>query len=232
MMSEVGERESERTHSERAKVERTQDYVQEQIELKSHLLSQHSLPQSVVHSPVKKSLDGYITERLPVHLPDMGDVSQQLLFNNSEPNSEESMHLLPPNLPDPPKIEIKSGVMRPTFTVHADKPSYVPQCFQPAATPNPTEPLAQYLAQRDLVSSGLYQFDDKPENYCAWYSSFVSATSEVRLTPIQELDLMTRWLGKESGQQVRCIRSVHVINPSLALTKAWERLRECMLPLR
>ena len=38
---------------------------------------------------------------------------------------------------------------------------------------------------------------------------------------------MTKWLGKESGDQVKRIRSVHVNNPSLVLNKAWERLREC-----
>ncbi len=214
LTSEVEERNSERTHSERNKMERTQDYVQEQIELKSLPPSQHSFKPPVVHSPDKKSLDGYITRMLPVNIPDIGDVPQHSLF--SKPNPEESMRLLPPNLPDPPKIEIKSEVMRPTPTVHVNKPSYVPQCFQSAATPNPIEPLAQYLARRELVTSGLYQFDDKPENYHAWYSSFISATNEVGLTPIQELDLMTRWLGKESGQQVKRIRSVHVNNPSLA----------------
>lgn len=38
---------------------------------------------------------------------------------------------------------------------------------------------------------------------------------------------MTKWLGKESGEQVRRIRSVHVNNPNQALSKAWERLRDC-----
>ncbi len=95
------------------------------------------------------------------------------------------------------------------------------------STPPQAEPLAQYLARRDLISSGLYQFDDKPENYRSWYSSFTSAAREVHLSATQELDLMTKWLGKESGEMVKRIRSVHVSNPNLALHKAWERLREC-----
>ncbi|XP_047671761.1 uncharacterized protein LOC125145112 [Tachysurus fulvidraco] len=38
---------------------------------------------------------------------------------------------------------------------------------------------------------------------------------------------MTKWLGKESSEMVKRIRSVHVSNPGLALHKAWERLHEC-----
>ncbi len=36
---------------------------------------------------------------------------------------------------------------------------------------------------------------------------------------------MTKWLGKESGEMVKRIRSVHVSNRHLAFL-AWERLRE------
>lgn len=38
---------------------------------------------------------------------------------------------------------------------------------------------------------------------------------------------MTKWLGKESSEQVKRLCSVHVGNPQAALRKAWERLREC-----
>lgn len=111
--------------------------------------------------------------------------------------------------------------------MNAQAKSYVPRYIPPVGTPPHAEPLAQYLARRDLVNSGLYQFDDKPENYRSWYSSFTSAAREVHLTATQELDLMTKWLGKESGEQVKRIRSVHVSNPNLALFKAWDRLCDC-----
>lgn len=44
-------------------------------------------------------------------------------------------------------------------------------------------------------------------------------------SPVQwkEMDLITKWLGKDSSE---CIRSTHVNNPRLPLSKAWERLRE------
>ncbi|XP_059809210.1 uncharacterized protein LOC132382772 [Hypanus sabinus] len=82
------------------------------------------------------------------------------------------------------------------------------------------------LNRRDLVTSGLYQFDDKPENYRAWYSTFTNAIDGVQLRATQELDLIAKWLGKESCEQVRRICSVYINNPELALSKAWERLQE------
>lgn len=97
-----------------------------------------------------------------------------------------------------------------------------------AVFPTPAaEPLAQYLARRDLTNSGLYQFDDKPENYRAWYASFCSTTSDIQLSAVQQLDLMIKWLGKESCEYVKRIRGVHANNPVAALKKAWERLEEC-----
>lgn len=97
LVSEVGEGKSERAHSERSKMERTQDYVHKQIELKSLSSSHHPSSQPAFHPPDKKSLESYRTKPLP--------------------NPEDSMHLPPPKLPDSPKNEIKSDVMRP-YTYH------------------------------------------------------------------------------------------------------------------
>ncbi|XP_024118967.1 uncharacterized protein LOC112140289 [Oryzias melastigma] len=113
------------------------------------------------------------------------------------------------------------------LNVHA-QPFPPPPSKDPAAFPTPaTEPLAQYLARRDLTNSGLYQFDDKPENYRGWYASFCSVTSDIQLSAVQQLDLMIKWLGKESREYVKRIRGVYANNPAAALTKAWERLEEC-----
>lgn len=90
-----------------------------------------------------------------------------------------------------------------------------------------TEHLAQYLARRDLVNSSLYQFDDKPEHFRAWQSSYANVTQGLGLTPTEELDLMIKWLGRESSNHVKRIRSVHITNPVTALKKAWDRLQEC-----
>ncbi len=110
----------------------------------------------------------------------------------------------------------------------ATAPSYVPVYASsiPSVTPE-TENLARYLARRDLVSTSLYQFDDKPENYLAWQSSFSNATTGLGLTSTEMLDLLIKWLGSESVKHIKRIRSVYVGNPDVALKKAWNRLQEC-----
>lgn len=61
----------------------------------------------------------------------------------------------------------------------------------------------RYLARRELVATGLLQFNDKPQTYRAWRRSFQTATRDLNLTPSEELDLLLKWLGKESAEQVK-----------------------------
>nr|XP_024656257.1 uncharacterized protein LOC112431765 [Maylandia zebra] len=86
---------------------------------------------------------------------------------------------------------------------------------------------AKYLIRKELVSTGLLQFDDKPENYWAWKTSFISATKDLNLSPREELDLLTKWLGPTSSEQAKRIRAVHTLNPAAGAKMVWQRLEEC-----
>ena len=86
---------------------------------------------------------------------------------------------------------------------------------------------AKYLARRELVTTGLTKFDDQPESFRAWQSSFLNATQDLDLTASEELDLLVKWLGKESSEHIKRMRAVHVTNPEAALQMSWTRLREC-----
>ena len=86
---------------------------------------------------------------------------------------------------------------------------------------------AKYLARRELVTTGLNKFDDQPESFRAWQSSFFNATQGLELTASEELDLLIKWLGKESSDHVKRIRAVYVSNPQAALQLSWTRLQEC-----
>lgn len=55
--------------------------------------------------------------------------------------------------------------------------------------------LGKYLMRRELVSSGLMKFEDKPEDYWAWKASFISSTDDLKLSAREELDLLCKWLG-------------------------------------
>ena len=77
-----------------------------------------------------------------------------------------------------------------------------------------------------MVSSGLLKFNDRPENHWAWKSSFLRSTRDLNLTPGEELDLLSKWLGPESSEHAMRIRSVHIHNPTAGLKMVWERLEE------
>ena len=47
------------------------------------------------------------------------------------------------------------------------------------------------------------------------------------LSASEELDLLVKWLGRESSEHVKRIRAVHITNPQAALRLSWTRLREC-----
>lgn len=61
-----------------------------------------------------------------------------------------------------------------------------------------TPDVAKYLMRREVVTSGLMDFDDHPESYWAWKTSFQSIIEELTLTPREELDLLIKWLGPAS----------------------------------
>lgn len=80
--------------------------------------------------------------------------------------------------------------------LNAASPSYDPEGITtPPSITSEAGNLARYLARRDLVSTSLYQFDDRPESYKAWRSSFYNATADIGLTAIEMLDLLIKWLG-------------------------------------
>lgn len=87
--------------------------------------------------------------------------------------------------------------------------------------------IARYLVRREHVNSGLIKFNDRPENYWTWKSSFLNTTEGLNLTASEELDVLTKWLGSQSAQHVIRIRSVHVASPALGLRMVWDRLEEC-----
>ena len=86
--------------------------------------------------------------------------------------------------------------------------------------------LGRFLARRELLTAGLTKFDDKPENYWAWRSAFSNATEDLGLKPSEELDLLAKWLGPESAEHARRVRSARINYPGEALSMVWQRLEE------
>ncbi|KAI3372121.1 hypothetical protein L3Q82_006974 [Scortum barcoo] len=124
------------------------------------------------------------------------------------------------------EVDVRSS----SSPIHEVNASHSTATVPPQLNPDDTtgmSDIARYFVRRELVSSGLTQFNDRPENYWAWKSSYINATRELNLNASEELDLLTKWLGRESSEHIRRIRSVHVATPAVGLQLVWERLEEC-----
>ena len=50
---------------------------------------------------------------------------------------------------------------------------------------------------------------------------------DLGLTASEQLDLLSKWLGKESSGYIKRLRAVHIDNLKVALKMMWDRLDEC-----
>ncbi|XP_078809202.1 uncharacterized protein LOC144994598 [Oryzias latipes] len=212
----------EKDKSENIKIQRTKDYVQSQIEFKKSSSSSSSKDPQSKSARKAESQNSFVTWDPPPNPSGLQPVGERLSSRR-----EDNVGLQTPNASKQIESERQFKAEKTNAIMNVHAPSYVPPHDTSAMMLHQAEPLAQYLARRDLVTSSLYQFDDKPENFRAWQSSFNNAAADVNLTASQELDLMIKWLGKESGEQIRRVRSVYINNIDLALKKAWERLCDC-----
>ncbi len=193
-----------RTSSLQTKIERTRDYVTAQADLKEK---------------DNKNIDLLCkTEPLLPNHPD--SAKRQFIPMDHTVQKDISSH---PNL-----TKLDSPDFHPRFSRPEDNPRRNLHSA-PYQQPQARDMLdfARFLARRELVNTGFTKFDDRPETFRAWKSAFINAIQGLDLTAGEELDLLTKWLGKDSSEHVRRIRSIHVSDPSAALVMAWNRLTEC-----
>ena len=157
--------------------------------------------------------------------------------NNNEVDVQDSTRITNPvtvNIqtnPPPVNREIKPEPTKNTYLTHTylsnppKQTTNLPNSYMP--TTNNAQDFAKYLIRKELVSTGLLQFDDKPENYWAWKTSFISATKDLDVSPREELNLLTKLLGPKSSEQAKRIRAVHILNPAAGAKMVWQRLEEC-----
>ncbi|XP_031756210.1 uncharacterized protein LOC116410228 [Xenopus tropicalis] len=86
--------------------------------------------------------------------------------------------------------------------------------------------ITKYLLRKEAVNSSFIKFDDSPENYWAWKSSFQNAIKDLNLSASETLDLMIKWLSTESAEHAKSMRRVHLFNPSAGFDMAWQRLEK------
>ncbi|XP_052073800.1 uncharacterized protein LOC127711732 [Mytilus californianus] len=86
--------------------------------------------------------------------------------------------------------------------------------------------LTKFLLKKDLLLTRFQNFDDCAETYASWKATFKSITEELSVTAFEEMDLIVKWLGRESSKFLQTIRASNVNNPKTGLRRIWERLDE------
>ncbi|XP_041841982.1 uncharacterized protein LOC121640335 [Melanotaenia boesemani] len=207
----------------------------EEAELQS---GEFSRPQSVEFElSAAQRTSEYVQQQSELLFPDIQDDAPDPERNDNEVDVQDSTRITKPvaasiqTNPSPVKREMKPEPTMSTYLTNTYLPgppkqtTNLPDGYMP--TTNSAQDFAKYLIRKELVSTGLLQFDDRPENYWAWKTSFLSATNDLNLSPREELDLLTRWLGPKSSEQAKRIRAVHTLNPAAGAKMVWQRLEEC-----
>ena len=119
--------------------------------------------------------------------------------------------------PQQPVIEPRQSQV--TYSPHI--PPAIPQQETSSQLVND---FSKFLLKKDLLLSRLSVFNEKPENYMVWKISFKCIMADLNVSSFEELDLLVKWVGPDSSNQVLNIRAAHANNPKLGLEMAWERL--------
>ena len=77
-------------------------------------------------------------------------------------------------------------------------PQVIPQIIPMQLTPQVVQQMFPHIARTQMQINRFSHFDDRPETYPAWRSSFQSIARELSLKPVEELDLLMTYLGKDS----------------------------------
>ncbi|KAL0151744.1 hypothetical protein M9458_052970 [Cirrhinus mrigala] len=219
----------------------------ENADLDSH----HDIDLSLLPSNAAQRTSEYVlrhssraSESIPMHTSSQPAVEtvKQEMSNLRIDNEDTHLLIAPKNVKSQPSVStiqhtpgnvppVQTQIKR-HFKPHVDA-TYLRQPTQrrwdadnsvkhTATTPD----VAKYLMRREMVTSGLMEFDDQPENYWAWKTSFRSVIDELTLSPREELDLLIKWLGPASKEQARRIRAIHSHNSAAGLSMVWQRLKE------
>nr|XP_034305596.1 uncharacterized protein LOC117682359 [Crassostrea gigas] len=86
--------------------------------------------------------------------------------------------------------------------------------------------LVQFLLKKDLLLTRFSKFNDSPETFIVWKTSFKSIVNELNVSPFEEMDLLVKWLGPTSSTFATSIRASNVHAPERGLQRIWERLHD------
>mgnify|MGYP002804098909 CR=1 FL=1 len=82
------------------------------------------------------------------------------------------------------------------------------------------------MACREVITKKVNKFDDNPENFHTWKTSFKTMLKDISITPQEELSLLTEYTSKESKKLVQKLRNAFIHNPAKGVKEVWLKLGE------
>nr|XP_027238609.1 uncharacterized protein LOC113829610 [Penaeus vannamei] len=86
--------------------------------------------------------------------------------------------------------------------------------------------LSRFLLKKELSLARFSPFDDRPESYVPWKTTFQQTIQDLHVTSLEEVDLLLRWLGPESSKFAQSIRTSNIHDPSKCIKLIWKRLED------
>ena len=172
------------------------------------------------------------TDTLSHASPSMGDASSD--FADHIPQYRSTTNTGTHNSPVPQCSDNVSDTRRDlqhNVQSKSEAPSLNPDAkvFIPSDNVNVTAAaeIGQFLIRKELLISRLTEFNEKPETYEAWKTSFKRLVTELKLTPSDELEMLSKWLGPTSRKYAESSRNSNMADPARGVKLLWERLDRC-----
>ena len=80
--------------------------------------------------------------------------------------------------------------------------------------------------RKEVSLSGLDKFNDNPDTYSVWKAWLCDVMRELAVFPVEEMDLLIKYLGPESKKEALNIRALNASNPHHSLFQIWKRLED------
>ena len=181
------------------------DAIDEELGFKNEEIEQHHLDVPVIDT--SQRVQHFINTQ--PHGSSIGDLHEDFSPAPLHPHNQEVQ---------PPSHSLNPAA--PTFTPSPDRATPVPNSDRTVM-----ESYIQFMAQREIANK-IEKFDDRPENYHSWKAGFKNMTTNVNITPSEELTLMIEYTNSESKKIVQRLRNAYITNPAEGVGEAWGKIGE------
>ena len=153
-------------------------------------------------------------------------IIEQASLHRETPTNAQPRHL--PNLslnqgyhadPAPRDFPADQSLRMPNLSLCQDAPR--PERMEPGRV---AREVLHHMNRGREVSVNLARFSDKPHDYRGWKLSFQRYSEKLYLDPLEETDMLIKWLGQDSSVTAKKLKNLYLDEPEKGLEEIWRRL--------